>query len=134
MGIEGLTLVGGILAVTLSYTIGEQFLTWWLKDQIVVQTAFPVLKVLSFYFLLVSLTPVPTALLQGLNKPQIPSFFGALTVAIEIILALILVPSFGVIGVAYAYLASVCFTVPAILIVTWKQLDREIKKLDPPQQ
>jgi len=130
LGIEGITLLGGILAVVLSFTIGEPFLLWWLKDPIVVQTAHPVLKVLSFYFLLVSLTPVPTALLQGLNKPQIPSFFGALTVIFEIVLALRLVPTMGTIGMAYSFLLSVSVTVPSILLVTWFQLDREIKKLN----
>ncbi|HCQ30849.1 TPA: hypothetical protein DIU27_00500 [Candidatus Collierbacteria bacterium] len=134
LGVEAVTLIGGVSAVILSYTIGQPFLLWWLKDPIVVQTAFPVLKILSFYFLLVSLTPVPTALLQGLNKPQIPSFFGILTVSVEIILSLFFVPLFGAIGVAYSFLLSVCLTVPLILIVTWVQLDREIKKLALPLQ
>ena len=129
LGVEALTLVGGVLAVILSYTIGQPFLLWWLKDSVVVEMAFPVLKILSFYFLLVSLTPVPTALLLGLNKPQIPSFFGALTVSIEIILALLFVPFFGAVGVAYAFLGSVCITVPLILLVTWFKLNQEIAKL-----
>lgn len=128
LGIEGLTFLGGLLAVFLTYTVGQSFLLWWLKDTVVVEMAFPVLKILSFYFLLVSLTPVPTALLQGLNKPQIPSFFGVLTVAIEIITALILVPSLGVIGMAYSFMFSVCLTVPPFILVTWIQLEREIKK------
>jgi len=131
LGIEGLTLMGGILAVILSFTVGHQFLSWWLKDPVVVETAYPVLKVLSFYFVLVSLTPVPTALLQGLNKPQIPSFFGVFTVTLEIIFSLLLV-SKGPIGIAYAFLYSVCITVPLILIVTWKQLEREIVRISAP--
>ena len=129
LGVESITLVGGILAVLLSFTVGESFLTWWLKDPIVIQSAYPVLRVLSFYFLLVSLTPVPTALVQGLNKPQIPSFFGALTVFLEVIAALVLVPSLGIIGMAYAFLFSVIITVPSFLIVTWILLQRETKKL-----
>lgn len=128
LGVEALTLLGGILAVILSYTIGYPFLMWWLKDPVVVDAAFPVLKILSFYFVLVSLTPVPTVLLQSLNKPQIPSFFGALTVTLEIIFSLFLI-SYGPIGVAYAFLASVCITVPSVLIVTWRQLELATKKL-----
>ena len=130
LGIEGLTLCGGILAVFLSFTIGQTFLTWWLKDAVVVQTAFPVLKILSFYFLLVALTPIPTALLQGLNKPQIPSFFAVLTVTLEIISSLILVPRFGTIGVAYAFLLSSIISVPAFLITTSVILTKEIPRLD----
>ncbi|HEX9008234.1 MAG TPA: oligosaccharide flippase family protein [Patescibacteria group bacterium] len=128
LGIEAITLAGGILAVFLSFSIGDQFLTWWLKDPVVVQTAFPVLKILSFYFVLVSLTPVPTALLQGLNKPQIPSFFATLTVTFEIILSILLVPGMGPVGMAYAFLASVCVTVPLMLGASWKNLQMEIKR------
>lgn len=131
LGVEGFTLIGGILAVFLSFNIGHQFLTWWLKDPVVVETAYPVLKVLSFYFVLVSLTPIPTVLLQGLNKPQIPSFFGALTVSLEIIFSLFFV-RMGAIGIAYAFLLSVCITVPSILIVTWKQLGKEIVRISEP--
>lgn len=129
LGIEGLTLMGGFLAVFLSFTVGHSFLLWWLKDSVVVDSAFPILKILSFYFVLVSLTPIPTALLQGLNKPQIPSFFGALTVSLEIILSFLLISN-GALGVAYAFLISVCITVPAILIVTWRELESEIQKIN----
>lgn len=129
IGIELLTLSGGIIAVFLIHTVGYQFLFFWLKDKAVVDSAFPILKILGYYFVLVALTPVPTALLQGLNKPQIPSFFGLLTVSLEVIFSLILISN-GTVGVAYAYLASVIITVPAILLVTWKQLNKEIDRLN----
>ncbi len=132
LGIELVTLSGGFLAVLLIYTIGYPFLLLWLKDQTVVDAAYPILKILGFYFVLVALTPIPTALLQGLNKPQIPSFFGFLTVFLEIIFSLLFISN-GAIGVAYAYLVSVCITVPAILVVTWKQLNREIIRISVPQ-
>lgn len=128
LGIEGLTLIGGIVAVTLAHTVGQPFLIWWLKDAVVVETAFPVLKILSFYFVLVSLTPIPTALVQGINKPHIPSAFAVLTVALEIIFALMLVPSMGTIGVAYSFLLSSLITVPSFLITTWILFQREIRK------
>lgn len=128
-GIEIFTLAGGFLAVFLSYTIGHDFLLWWLKDAVVVDAALPILKILSLYFVLVSLTPVPTALLQGINKPQIPSFFGALTVSLEIIFSLLLINHFGALGVAYAFLISVCITVPSILIVTWVELRKIIAEI-----
>lgn len=130
LGVEGAALLGGVLAVVLSFTVGQSFLMWWLKDAVVVETAFPVLKVLSFYFLLVALTPVPTALLQGLDKPQIPSFFAVLTITLEITSALILVPKFGTIGVAYAFLISSIISVPAFLITTSVIFTKEMKRLD----
>lgn len=128
LGIEGITLIGGISAVLLTFSIGEQFLLWWLKDPVVVQTAFPVLKILSFYFLLVSLTPIPTVLMQGLNKPQVPSFFAVLTVVLEIIFSLVLVPIYGTIGVAYSFLLSVIITIPPFLIYTAYSLSKKINE------
>lgn len=130
LGVESVTLFGGALAVILTFTIGQTFLMWWLKDSIVVETAFPVLKVLSFYFLLVSLTPVPTVLLQGLDKPQIPSFFAVLTVVLEIGFALVLIPIFGPLGAAYAFLLSVIISIPPFLITTSYFLDRKIAEYE----
>ncbi len=126
LGIELLTLCGGILAVILSFTVGQQFLIWWLKDKIVVETAFPVLKTLSFYFLLVSLTPVPTALLQGLDKPQVSSFFAVLTVALEIIFAFYFIPIYGSLGAAYSFLSSVIITIPPFLFFAYYFFTKKI--------
>lgn len=130
LGVESLALLGGVLAVVLSFTVGQSFLMWWLKDAVVVETAFPVLKVLSFYFLLVALTPVPTALLQGLDKPQIPSFFAVLTVALEIGFALVLIPIFGPLGAAYAFLLSVIISIPPFLITTAYFFNRKISEYE----
>lgn len=130
LGVESLTLIGGIFAVILSFTVGQSFLMWWLKDSVVVETAFPILKVLSFYFLLASLTPVPTALLQGLDKPQIPSFFAVLTVVLEIVFALVLIPVFGPLGAAYAFLLSVIISIPPFLISTSYFLNRKIAEYE----
>lgn len=130
LGLQGLIFTGGVLAVIATFSIGEVFLTWWLKDIIVVQTAFPVLKILSFYFVLVALTPIPTALVQGLNKPHIPSFFAVLTVFLEIGSALVLVPIFGALGVAYSFLFSAIITVPTFLLVSWVLFMKEITRLD----
>lgn len=134
LGLESLILTGGLFVILLTFLVGEQFLSWWLKDPVVVASAYPVLKILSFYFVLVSLTPIPTALVQGLNKPQIPSFFAVLTVALEIVLALILVPKYQTLGVAYAFLGSVVFTVPLFLIVCWRQLQGEIRRILSPDE
>lgn len=128
--VQGITLLGGILAVTLSYTIGRDFLMWWLKDTIVVEAAFPILKILSFYFVLTALTPIPTVLLQSLNKPQIPSLFAVFTVITELVAVLILTPMFQAVGVAYAVLLASVITVPPFLIVTWRVFSKEIKAIE----
>jgi len=127
--LQTLTLLGGIIAVFLSFTIGKEFLMWWLKDAIVVEAAWPVLKILSFYFVLNSLTPIPSVLLQSLNKPQIPSLFAVFTVVSEIILMIILVPLYQVQGAALAAFFASCITVPTFLIITWKLFRAEVARL-----
>lgn len=130
--VQLLILFGGLFAVTLTFTIGNAFLSWWLRDILIVSLAYPVLQVLSFYFVLVSLTPVPTALVQGLNKPQVSSFFAVLTVTLEISLMLILVPTLHAMGAAYAFLVSSAVSVPLFLIVSWWLLEKEVSRLNPP--
>lgn len=129
MAIQLLVLLGGILAIYLSFAIGKDFLMWWLKDAVVVEAAFPVLKILSFHFLLNALTPIPSVLLQSLNKPQIPSLFAVVTVVTEIVFMFILVPVYQVQGAAMATLIGSCVTVPAFLILTWILFQKEIVRL-----
>ena len=128
IGIELFTLLCGILAVIFSYTFGHQFLLWWLKDAVVVGVAFPILKIMSFYFLLTALTPIPSVLIQSIGKPQTTSFFAVLTAVINGILMFTLIPRFGVIGAAYSTLISSFLTVPPFLIVAWILFNKEIRK------
>lgn len=130
LGVELLVFLGGVLAVFLSFTVGEQFLTWWLKDAVVVGSAFPILKILSFYFLLVALTPIPTALLQGLDKPQVTSFFAVLTVLLEIGFAWVFIPRFGALGAAYAFLSSVVISIPPFLLSASYYLTKKIAEYE----
>ena len=132
IGLETIVLLGGGLAILLTFVIGRQFLSWWLKDSVVVSLAYPILQVLSFYFVLASLTPIPTVLIQSIGKPQIPAFFAVLTTTIEIVTAIVLIPTLGVLGVAYAALISSCITVPLFLIVCWNVFQKEIKKTQSP--
>ena len=129
MSLQFLIFFAGLLAVYLVNTYGYQFLSWWLNDPQIVTLAFPVLQVLSFYFVLLSLTPLPTALLQGLGLPQIPSFFAVLTTALEAVLMWILIPRFHELGAAYAYLITIAITSPAFLIYTSVVFKKQLKKI-----
>lgn len=114
--VEGSTLILGLFGIFCSFAFGEAFLMWWLKKEEVVRLAVPILKTLSFYFLLTSLTPIPGVILIGLNYPQIPSFFSVLTTVIEIVLLLYLVPTYHAAGAATAILATTMITVPLFLL------------------
>ncbi len=128
LSIQGITLLGGILAIILSFSIGKPFLLWWLKDEIVVEMTYPVLKIMSIYFLFNALTPIPSVILQSIGKPQVASFFAILTTVIDAIAMIILIPKLGAMGAAYSTLLSSIITVPAVLIVTWVLFNREVKK------
>lgn len=132
IGLEILTLLVGIFAISSAYIFGRPFLLWWLKDLVVVDAAMPVLKILSFYFALTSLTPIPTALLQSLNLPLLTSNFALLTFCIEAIFMIMLVPTQREVGAAIATLIASVVTVPTFLIVAWLIFSKEIKKTQSP--
>lgn len=132
LGLQYLIFFGGVLAVIGAYYFGKSFLIWWLHDPIVVNAAYPVLQVMSFYFVLIALTPLPTALVQGLGKPQVASFFGVLTTVLEICSMIILIPLYKELGAAYSLLASLIITVPSFLLVSWIMLLNKIRRTQSP--
>lgn len=115
VGVQGIILWVGVIEVLFVYFLGERFLLWWLKDTSFVMQAYPVFRILSWHFLLTTLTPIPTAVLNSLNYPQIPSFFALLTGLATIILTLWLTPMLGVTGPAYAAVLSSFVMVPLFL-------------------
>jgi len=128
--IEALTLIGGLLAIFITFSFGEDFLLWWLKDPVIVSLSYPILKIMVFYFCLVALTPIPTAVVQSLNYPQVSSFFALLTTSVEILLILYLVPQYSIMGVAYATLIAASISVPPFLITAAILLRRKTKQLE----
>lgn len=129
ISIELLILLLGIIQLFVVRAWGHQFLLWWLKDVIIVTPAFEVLKVLSWFFVLTSLTPIPTAVLDSINYPQVPSFFAATNAVITIILIIILTPIYGILGPAYATVATSSIMAPAFLITFSVIFNRYHKKI-----
>lgn len=111
-----------LLQLILVETIGLDFMLWWLKDTSLVNQIMPVLKVLSLFFVPLSLTPIPSMVLDSLNYPHITSIFALATMIIELVFILLLIPAFGVTGPAYAALISSLITTPALLYITHKKL------------
>jgi len=117
IGLEILILFLGLLQIFFVYTIGESFLLWWLKDIDLVKMAYPVLRVLSFFFLLTTLTTIPSSVLDAINYPQIPSLFATLNAIITISLMLVFTPYLGILGPSYAIVISSTILVPTFLTV-----------------
>ena len=128
--LQSLVLFGGVVSIYLTNNFGEAILLWWLNDTAVVASAYPVLKILIYYFCLVALTPIPTALVQGLNKPQIASFFAVITITAEIVLLFLLVPTMQSVGAAYAFLISSIISVPAFVVTSWIIFNRSISDIN----
>lgn len=129
IGIEIFIFLLGLVSLVIVQYFGEPFLIWWLKDMEVVALAFPVLKILVWFFVFTSLTPIPGVVLDSLNYPQIPSIFAVITTIIETVLIFILTPKFQLLGPAYATAISSAIMAPLFLLVFAKIFQQEIKKI-----
>ena len=116
LAIQTLILFLGIVQVYVVYQFGLQFLIFWLKDTDLATQAFSVLKILSIFFVFTSLTPIPTVVLDGINKPQIPSMFAVFSAVLNVILIFLLTPKYGFLGPAYATTISSFIVAPSFLI------------------
>ncbi len=123
----------GIIQVFVVYQFGYQILIIWLNNPEIVAQAYPVLKVLSWFFLLTILTPIPTAVFESLNKPQIPAITASLNTVFTIGLIYILTSQYShadpSIMPAYANLISSLILVPALLIALAKSLTKYEKTI-----
>jgi len=116
-------LVGiGILGVILYNLWGFDFLSWWLRSNDLVNQVHAVLNILVLYFLILVLTPLPSSILDGRGRPELTSIFATITVAIEIGLAFILLPRYGILAPGYSALIAVSLTTPILLFVTSRML------------
>lgn len=123
LGLFFLSLVGAVLY----YFFGEAFLTWWLTEPTVVLAVASVLNLLVPAFCLLVLTPLPSVLLDASGKPDITSLFATVTVGLEIVLAIWLLPSWGLLAPPLANLLSLTLTTPVLLIVTERVLARKLQ-------
>jgi len=125
----------GIIQVFIVYQYGYQILTLWLNNPEVVIQAYPVLKILSWFFLLTILTPIPTAVFESLNKPQIPAIIASLNTILTIGLIFFIsnqsnIGSSSLIP-AYATLYSSIILVPIflfLLVTTVRDHDKKLLK------
>lgn len=114
----------GLLAIGLYQLFGVPFLFWWLGEPILVAQIHSFLSVYRFYGLLLLLTPLASTILDGLGYPGMTSLFGIMALFIEIISALLLLPSYGLLALAYAGIISLSIMTPILLIFTGKILSR----------
>jgi O-antigen/teichoic acid export membrane protein len=84
-------------------------------------TSFGTLRLLILTFAVLSLAALPYLLTLGFGRPQISAWFNVATAVINVALIVILIPRYGIIGAAAAYLASTV-TVPFLIIFVERRL------------
>ncbi|KKU45231.1 MAG: Polysaccharide biosynthesis protein [Microgenomates group bacterium GW2011_GWA2_46_7] len=113
-----------LLGIGLYQLIGLSFLTWWLHSPELVPIVHTIMQILVWYFAILILSPLASSILDGHGRPGLTSLFTFATAAIEIILALILFPHYGLLAPVYSALVAIVLTTPALLIVTERVLNR----------
>jgi O-antigen/teichoic acid export membrane protein len=83
-------------------------LVLWLGEAYAAKAAL-LLQLLALTYLLLSLSVVPFNMLVGAGRPKISALLNVAMAVVNVVLVVILVPSFGAAGAAVAYLASVMF-------------------------
>jgi len=116
----------GLFAIGLYQLVGQSFLTWWLHDEALVSAAHSFLSIYRFYGLFLLLTPLASTVLDSTGHPGTTSLYGAITFALELVIALILLPHYGLLALAYAGIVSIILTTPALLYTTSRVLKSKV--------
>ncbi len=117
----GLLLLG-LLGVAAYYLLGLPFLTWWLHSPELARLVDSVMKIFIWYFALSLLSPLPSTILDGLGRPGVGSLVVLATTLIEVFLAVLLFPSYGLFAPVYAAMIAIVIMTPVMLYEAEKAL------------
>lgn len=115
-------LVIGLAAVVGTHYLGLPILEWWLGDKLLASQVYPVLVILSYWFLSVSLTPLTSYIGLGIGQGKLVSAFALSSAIVEIALMVLLTPRLGLTGPALAALISSYLHTPPFLYILWRRL------------
>ncbi len=111
----------GILGVWLYAQFGYGLLSWWLAEQKLVALMHPLLVLSSYSAALLMLTPLASAIMDSHGAPGTTSLFGLSAFLIELVLALILLPTYGAQAPVIGQLIALIILVPIFLYATEKK-------------
>lgn len=114
--------LSGFLAIFGFRIWGFGFLEWWLNSPDLVTLVHSILTLLIWCFGILILTPLASTILDSRGRPELTSLFATLTTIIEIVLAILLFPRYGLFAPVYASLIAVSLTTPALLLTTERVL------------
>jgi len=114
-----------VALVTVSFAVpafifAREILLEWVGSEFAT-TSFGTLRVLILTFAALSLAALPYYVTFGFGRPQVSAGFNVVTAVINVVLIVILIPPYGLIGAAVAYLASTV-TVPFLIVFVERRL------------
>ncbi len=106
----------GVLMAVLPITVAlvmfaEKILAYWMGADFATNGA-ATLRFLAIAFFLASFAAVPGVFVEGLGKPGIPAFFAVISAVLNLGLALLFIPRWGIAGPALALIVNSLITVP----------------------
>ena len=121
-------MLGTLAGLAIIFFFGKALLLLWLDDPSLVNQVYPLLQILSVQLFFTAMTPMPTAVLESMNRPGTTSFFAFLTVLMDLLFLFVFLPRFGITGAAHALSLSAMISVPLFFIVFLKHFrDYEAK-------
>lgn len=110
----------GLSGIGIYHFVGLPFLSWWLHSPQLVAIVDSVLKVFVWYFAILILSPLASTILDGSGHPEITSGVAVITTIIEISLAVVLFPRYGLFAPVYGALFALIIMTPVLLYQTEK--------------
>lgn len=95
-------------------------LAWWVGPEF--RAAAPVLAIVALAYACMALTAVPAAAADALGEPGLSVRYGLVSVTINIVMALVLIPRFGAVGAAWAIAINVLVPTPFFLAAVARRL------------
>ncbi|PJA89967.1 MAG: hypothetical protein CO137_01460, partial [Candidatus Magasanikbacteria bacterium CG_4_9_14_3_um_filter_32_9] len=102
-----------ILSASIAFSIcffSYKIMQYWLSEDIALNT-YKILIILALTYFIISIYNPLSSFLLGLGKTKILAFFSVLMAMVNIVFLFILLPKFGIMGAAIAYLISMLPTV-----------------------
>ena len=103
-----------------AFIFARELLLEWVGSTFAAASFAP-LRILILTYGLLALTALPYYLTLGFGRPQISAVFNVATAMINVVLIVILIPPYGLIGAAVAYLGSTV-TVPCFILYVERRL------------
>jgi O-antigen/teichoic acid export membrane protein len=108
------TVVVALLSISIPpFILADKLLYYWIGPDFA-QEGTAVLRILVVTYAFLALTVVPWNLVVGVGRPRIPAVFNSVLGGLNVLLMVVLIPPFGIVGAAVAYLVS---TLPFVWLI-----------------